>query len=207
MKIIGIVGKKKSGKTSLAKNILKYLDNFYIHHYVKLAFADPIKEFCYNVMGLTYEQCYGSDEDKNTLTKYKWENLPHYNEILREIENIYDADLIPTGFMAAREIFQEFGTGIFRRMNPNIWIEALDRKLYRSERPYSHVIIDDCRFKNEFDYLKSQNAYIIKLERGITGDNHQSEIDLNNYGEYDLTIPGSLNEHESINLFLGSYQF
>jgi hypothetical protein len=27
------------------------------------------------VLGLTYKQCYGTDEEKNTLTKYRWEDV------------------------------------------------------------------------------------------------------------------------------------
>jgi len=45
--------------------------------YVKLySFADPLKEFCINVLGLEYEQCYGTDEQKNSETHLRWENMP-----------------------------------------------------------------------------------------------------------------------------------
>lgn len=210
MKIIGMVGKKGSGKSTLAQNILLHYNDSLAKRGIRLAFADPIKEFCYNVMGLTYAQCYGTDEDKNTLTKYKWENLPHYSNIWSKylLDTILHKEEVsppPKGYMTAREIFQEFGTGIFRKMNPNIWIDALDRKI--SYINNALIIVDDCRFKNEFDYLKSKNAYIIKLDRGNSNDNHQSENDLNQYGDYDLVIPGSFSQEESLQLFLGSYQF
>src|SRR5688572_15326111 len=38
-------------------------------------FADPLKEVCIGLLGLTYEQCYGTDEQKNTLTNLRWENM------------------------------------------------------------------------------------------------------------------------------------
>ena len=39
-------------------------------------FADPLKEICINLFGLSYEQCYGQDSWKNSPTKLLWENMP-----------------------------------------------------------------------------------------------------------------------------------
>src|SRR6185503_15612283 len=38
--------------------------------------ADNLKWFCVNFAGLLPEQVWGTDEQKNTLTKYKWEDMP-----------------------------------------------------------------------------------------------------------------------------------
>jgi len=41
------------------------------------SFADLLKkEVCIKILGLTWEQCYGTDEQKNTLTGLLWENMP-----------------------------------------------------------------------------------------------------------------------------------
>lgn len=122
MQILGISGKKQSGKSSLANflvgmemkslNIIsdfsltdagmlevptiqdgeigrgifdynlpneelqKYLAEN-IHPYIKVySLADPLKYgVCMGLLGLTYSQCFGSDEDKNTSTKILWENV------------------------------------------------------------------------------------------------------------------------------------
>jgi hypothetical protein len=40
------------------------------------SFADSLKQVCVDVLGLRPEQCYGTDEQKNSLTQFKWEKLP-----------------------------------------------------------------------------------------------------------------------------------
>ena len=62
------------------------------------SFADPLKKnICIDILGLTYEQCYGTDAEKNQVTHIV------YNE----------------GFLTGREVMQYVGTDIFRKMMPN----------------------------------------------------------------------------------------
>lgn len=42
------------------------------------SFADTLKDFCINVLGLSRENCYGTDEQKNAPTEYVWENAPSF---------------------------------------------------------------------------------------------------------------------------------
>ena len=45
--------------------------------YVKIySFADPLKQLCIQILGLSYEQCYGTNEQKNSLTHLRWEKMP-----------------------------------------------------------------------------------------------------------------------------------
>ena len=39
-------------------------------------FADPLKRMCIGLFGLTREQCYGTDEEKNSLTDILWDDIP-----------------------------------------------------------------------------------------------------------------------------------
>jgi hypothetical protein len=50
----------------------------HVNPYVKVySFADLLKkDVCIKILGLTHEQCYGTDDDKNTLTSLLWENMP-----------------------------------------------------------------------------------------------------------------------------------
>lgn len=50
----------------------------HLDSYIKLySFADVLKQdVCIKVLGLTYEQCYGTDDDKNSETHLRWENMP-----------------------------------------------------------------------------------------------------------------------------------
>src|SRR5574337_1811366 len=56
-------------------------------------FADHLKSLCTDVLGLTHEQCYGKDDDRNLLTEIEWESLPHYKTLKTPR---------PTGKMMAR---------------------------------------------------------------------------------------------------------
>lgn len=71
-KVIGFSGKKQSGKDTLLNNISPYLQGT-VKQY---NFADGLKNFLIDTMGLRYEQVWGSDEQKNTKTNYLWEYLP-----------------------------------------------------------------------------------------------------------------------------------
>jgi len=75
--ILAISGKKQSGKTTLANFLVPYFEEQ--GKSVKIySFADPIKEFFVNSLGLQTSQVYGTDEEKNSLTKYDWESFPDY---------------------------------------------------------------------------------------------------------------------------------
>ena len=40
------------------------------------SFADPLKVIATNLFGLSEDQCFGTDEDKNTPVNIKWEDMP-----------------------------------------------------------------------------------------------------------------------------------
>jgi hypothetical protein len=72
--VLGFSGKKQSGKDTLLNNI-KPLLNGTVKQY---NFADGLKNFLVDVMGLRQEQVWGTEEQKNTKTTYLWENLPEF---------------------------------------------------------------------------------------------------------------------------------
>ena len=75
--IVGVSGKKQSGKNTVCKYLSKMIQLKASRTCKIYSFADALKEkVCIDVMGLSKEQCYGTDEQKNTLTGYRWENLP-----------------------------------------------------------------------------------------------------------------------------------
>lgn len=101
------------------------------------------------------------------------------------------------------KLLQLLGTEWGRNtIDPDIWVTALlgnIRNIAPDPRPNQLFIVSDCRFKNEFDGIVS---YKVRLEadREIRKarcdswrdtDNHQSEIDLDDYvaeGKFDLVI-------------------
>ena len=68
----GIFDINRPGK-SMKEFLAKYLDE-----YVKLySMADILKqEVCIKILGLKYEELYGTDEEKNRETHLRWEDMP-----------------------------------------------------------------------------------------------------------------------------------
>lgn len=185
----------------------------HIYPFVKLySFADLLKKHvCIDILGLTYEQCYGTDDEKNLKTHLRWEDMPGvitectpdfsddeefekfggrlgpYYKILRD-GTIYHRP----GFMTAREVMQFVGTGIIRKMYKNVWVDATMRKIQK-DAP-TMAIITDVRFQNEVEGIISatepMNGKVIRLTRDIYKgqDTHPSEVDLDNYNKFSATI-------------------
>lgn len=153
------------------------------------SFADPLKEFCINVLGLDYEMVYGTDKQKNKLTHLRWENMPgvvdeRLYRSLRESNYQPERFCIPhdDGQMTGREVLQYFGTNIIRKMYGDAWVNATLNKI-EEEQPQL-AIICDVRFPNEIDGIHQKKGRVIKLTRApFQDDEHNSEKALDNYPE------------------------
>ena len=231
--VIGISGKKQSGKTSLAyylkarllvenhpnyKNyeirqdeeggVVLYggayggndaifvadIGNDLVEVY---SFGDTLKECCINTLGITWEQCYGTDEQKNTLTKYLWDNLPmsvrkkYSSKTIAKMSvpqmgfeppDYYREKIPREGPLTAREVMQVFGTDICRDMfHDDIWVDATFKRIEKDE--VKIAIIADVRFPSEVNAIKSQEDHrVIRLDRKYdTSDAHPSETSLDDY--------------------------
>lgn len=169
-KIIAFAGRKQSGKTSCSL----YIKNIIHKQFPDISctiynFADPLKnDICMNILGLTYEQCYGEDIDKNTLTDIEWNGIK----------------------LTAREVMQFVGTDIFRKMKHDVWAGATIKKIQNNNPDIA--VVADCRFPNEVEAIKNVNGYVIKLTRNPFHSDHSSEIALDpeNYdnSNFDLII-------------------
>lgn len=177
-KIIAFSGRKQSGKSTggeyiqsiIAKNNLPVTFKLY-------SFADPLKQdICMNLLGLTYDQCYGTDEDKNSLTTIKYTDMPDY-DISWRFTNEYDS----SGYMTARQVMERVGTNIFRKLKNNIWVDATMSKIKREN--YDLAIILDNRFPNEVDSVLQNDGIVIRLTRNLFNSNADAEkaLDPDNY--------------------------
>lgn len=177
-KIVAFAGRKQSGKTTCAE-ALRNLYNYYAVNKdgAKIySFADPLKkDICMNILGLSYDQCYGTDDNKNELTNNFWEDKQ----------------------LSAREVMQFVGTDIFRKMQNDVWVNATLNKI-KEEEP-ELAIISDCRFPNEVMAVKNAGGLVIKLMRNPFNSDHASEtaLDTNNFNHvnFDLVI---FNQHLDI---------
>lgn len=224
MKIIGIAGRKQSGKNTVAnyinghvlisKNMISdfYIDDNgklivqtsdsngdigfgefdvtrkdkafveYAHQelwpYIKVYhFADPLKEMAINLFGLTHQQVYGTDEDKNGLTHLLWENMP-------------ECPIDKSGYMTGRDFLQHFGTNIVRRIYNNAWVNATTNKIIIEDSELS--IIPDVRFPNEVKAIKDNGGVVIRLTRDLHHSSHDSEKALDkeyfDWNNFDLVL-------------------
>ena len=128
------------------------------------AFADVLKEFAVDVLGLEHNQVYGTNEEKNSPTHLLWENMPTGNN---------------KGPMTGREVLQYFGSDICRKMYENIWFDACIRRI-RKDNP-ELALISDVRFPNEIKGVQDEGGIVFGLPRDIVNgkDTHSSEqVDL-----------------------------
>lgn len=171
---IGICGKKHHGKTCLAKYLI---DNF---GYVKLSFADPLKEICKILFRFNDQQLNGKlKEDKDD----RWNVTP-------------------------RSCMQFVGTELMRKqmnnllpeIEENIWIKNMELRINEllQNNPDVKIVIDDIRFQNEIELIKCFNSNkIILIKRNIeSSDNHESEKNIDDLINIDhvLNNDGSIND-------------
>lgn len=169
-KIIAFAGRKQSGKTTCSMFVHNTIVDNNIGSCKIYNFADTLKQdICINMLGLTYDQCYGEDRDKNSLTQLQWKNIPGY-----DISWTYSKDYDKSGHMTARQVMQFIGTEIFRNIKDDIWATATINKIKNDNLDYA--IIADCRFPNEKDIISQNNGIVIKLTRNPFDSDHASEI-------------------------------
>ena len=185
MLILGFSGKKQSGKNSACRFLTEnahiiFPYNGKIPNIKTFSMAGPLKRLAVDVLGLEPKQVYGTDEEKNSLTKYSWEMMPHYRQACDSMKQ-------PYGPLTARQVLQEVGTGIFRKMNPNIWAEACLRKIKNWDGDVA--LIDDVRFPNECRAIHEAGGLVFRLTRNVAnGDRHPSECELDHYDKFDAIV-------------------
>jgi len=176
--IVGVSGKKQAGKNTLCNSLKRRYDDgddFCFYTSKIYSFADVLKrKVCMDVMGLSYEQCYGSDKQKNSLTIYKWDKIP------------YKIAKHKIGFMTAREVMQIVGTNIFREyFNDHIWVNATLQFIKQDN--VDIAFISDARFPSEVEGIIKNNGIVFRLLRDVCDtDSHESETALDNYNWKEL---------------------
>ena len=171
--ILSFSGRKQSGKSTSADYIISLINEHKFNMSYKIySFADPLKQdICMNILGLTYDQCYGSDDDKNTMTDLWWDGAQ----------------------LTAREAMEIIGTKIFRALKTNVWVDATINKIKKEN--VDLAIISDCRFPNEVGAVKNSGGLNIRLELDPFHSDAISENSLDqdvyDWSNFDIIIKNS----------------
>jgi hypothetical protein len=168
---LGLAGKKQVGKSTFSDHISSYLLGKNIDHIIT-CFAEPLKRFCVDVLGLKPKTVYGSDVEKNKRTHIKWESVSD------EIRAKYAQNLgMRHETMTGREVMQVFGTDIVRKMYSEAWA-AYPFRAFKEDI----VIINDVRFPNELEQFSKHGGKVVRImrETGLK-DSHMSETALDDF--------------------------
>jgi hypothetical protein len=106
--------------------------------------------------------------------------------------------------VSTRVMMQKIGTDLFRKtIDPDFWLKILVERIRQLEAQHDRysesprIVIDDCRFENEFRWLADNGAIIIRIVRPDTYyvNNHPSEGLLDDCEfDYEIMNDGSLDE-------------
>jgi len=172
MHIVGFGCTAQVGKDTAAE----YLEKLYPGKVKRVAFADKLKKIAMELFGLSWEQCYGSQEIKETVD-------PRYE-------------------MTPREILQGIGEQM-RRVYPAIWVDTVFNVTIPQlvEQGYDCFIVSDVRYPNEGDKIHEEGGVVVKVTRegsGVTvGASHSSETAMQDYQDFDFVLDndGSFEEY------------
>lgn len=190
MTIIAVSGKKRTGKDTFG-DVLSTKYNF-----TKIAFADPLRNLCARVFFL--DPSVFTDDDKkdarmNRITldfhdidaiRLIVENEWGYTiseEMRGELEEFHGTD-----FDTPRDILRCVGTHMLRRcVSDNIWVELAAQKIKETG---GRIVITDCRFQTERDFLRKIGAVLCLVKRNDNGETSEHEFDLGSDDEYDVVF-------------------
>tara|TARA_B110000459_G_scaffold194054_1_gene233005 strand:- start:269 stop:772 length:504 start_codon:yes stop_codon:yes gene_type:complete len=104
-------------------------------------------------IAITGKICSGKSTLANKLKNIlKLEKYSFANNVKKYAKEIFEMKY------KDRKLIQDFAEKM-KEIDNNIWIKQLDKEI----KDKVHIIIDDLRFENEYNYLKKNNYYIIKL--------------------------------------------
>lgn len=168
---IAISGKAGSGKDTAASFILNH-ETMKSFNLTKKAFADPLKE----IAGIMYpdipkEWIYGPSQLRASVIE----------DSFKENEKL-----------TVRQLLIDIGTN-GRNYNENIWIESALADVRKSKE--KSFIFSDVRFRNEFDCLKKNGFFMIRVKRqkiSKIDSPSENEMDLILDDEFDYVINNDL---------------
>lgn len=177
VKIIGLSGRARSGKTSLAQYLCEY------HGAKIVTIANSLKKLCCDLLNVDMKTL---NNMKDANTSIKIDDKEKFSEILSISTNINQNvvldELNKYNITNVRELLQIVGTNIIRKYNENWHANKMvdDIKEIIRLNDKSTVVIDDVRFKNERNAIEDIGGNVFFILRTYINKvmNHASETSL-----------------------------
>ncbi len=170
--IIGISGKLRTGKTTLAEKLNPFLATWHQPH----NFGDEVKEECSRLLGVPRSLFY-SQEGKDLEAEAPVGVQVHFG--LPAVEPVT---------MTLRDAMQKRGAKA-RSEEPGYWVYRLHERIHN----LANVLIDDVRYPDEANYVRSRGGVVIRVnphpywEAGPYAE-HESEIALDDWPRWDMEL-------------------
>lgn len=203
--VIGFSGRKRSGKTTLAK-MLQTEENAII-----ITIADYLKHLCCDLMNITYEELNTKKDNGYTfdiVPDKRWFNIidKHTNigidNIKKELENVHITTI--------RQLLQLIGTDVIRKYKENWHVQKMieDIKSYSKDKL---IVVDDVRFPNEREAILNLSGDVFFIIRPNVSEvsNHSSETALKwqNFDNRHIIINDNITEDKLKMDFLIHYRY
>ena len=174
-RIIAFAGRKRSGKSMLAKGMREYSSNIVI-----VTIADNLKFLCCKLLNRTYDEL-NQMKDDGTIFEAKVDDY-WVSTIKRELnisDNIIRKEIGGRIFTNVREVLQIIGTDLIRKYSPDWHIDKTIERI-NSYGDDKIIVVDDVRFPNEKRKIEEIGGDVYFIIRPNYWDvsNHPSEIAL-----------------------------
>ncbi len=146
---IALVGAPGSGKSSIGDALINLAGG------QRLSFAAGVKEEAARVLLASDTELVTPNRDGTRMLKQE-----HEERIVERMNHPDTKD-------EYRRLLQVWGTDYRRADNPNYWVEKW-AVTFNAIRENENIVVDDCRFPNEYEALTSNGFYVVRLASGST---------------------------------------
>lgn len=171
--IIGLTGKKRSGKDTAA-------NYFVAKGFIKIELARPLKIWLAQINPVLPFP-YMSSGNTTVLLYYimvfiKNRRVPRYDDIIKYIPE----DIVKDAFPYIRYLLQYTGTELVVNNDKYFWVNIVINEI-KKYQDYTNIVISDIRFNHEVEALQKEfkKLSIIEITRDVNLDvnsNHISEL-------------------------------
>lgn len=171
-KLIGLIGSKESGKTTVANYLQKKYDAKVV------ALADKLKQVCSKVFEIPLSHFDLQEFKEVEFESTKNITIRNLDSILSEYgifgnRDMFYTEHVGTSLKNPRHIAQYVGTEILRSYDQDIHLKHISLSS-------KNTVVSDVRFVSEYEYLLNKDAVFFYIKRTsaenkITESSHPSE--------------------------------